>query len=124
MGRAYTNLSRALLKLDEDENAKEMALKGVEFEDDSGAYNVLGLAYMRLENYEQADVAFAKAAELDPKNAWAYNNRGINLIRQNKDNPKEVAGEALKLFDQAVSIQPENELFVRNQEFAKKLMGQ
>jgi len=122
-GKAYTNLARALMNLKEDQAALEAAQKGVEHAGDSGAYNVLGLAQMRLEKYDAAIEAFKKGSELDPKNAWTFNNWGIALIRKAKDNPKQAADTALELFKKAVELDPKSELFAKNRDFALSLMA-
>lgn len=122
-GKAYTNLARALMNLKEDRAALEAAQKGVEYAGDSGAYNVLGLARMRLEKFDEAIEAFKKGSELDPKNAWTLNNWGIAMIRKAKDNPKQVAETAHELFVKAATLDPENELFAKNRDFALSLMA-
>jgi Flp pilus assembly protein TadD len=44
---------------------------------DAGHYNLRGIAYHYLENYEKAMDDLQKALELDPNYAWAYCNRGF-----------------------------------------------
>jgi tetratricopeptide (TPR) repeat protein len=122
-GKAYTNQARVLLNLGEDQAALDAAQKGTEYAGDSGAYNVLGLACMRLEKYEEAIAAFKKGSELDPKNPWAFNNWGIALIRRAKDDPKQAAETAFDLFKKAVELDPKNELFAKNRDFAMSLMA-
>ena len=120
--KAQTNLARVLMKLKAYNPALEAAKKGVELLGDSSAYNVLGLAYLGLEQYDEADQAFGKAIEKDPRNPWPYNNRGYALILKGKDAPAEYASEALKMFDKALELNPENDLFKRNREFVVGVM--
>lgn len=120
--KAHTNLARALLKLEAYDEAVAEASKGVELLGDSGAYNVQGLAYMAKKEFTKADAAFAKAIELAPEGAWAYNNRGYALILKGGDNPKAVAAKALDLFNMALERSPGHEVFLRNKEFAERVL--
>lgn len=120
--KAHTNLARALLKLEAYDEAVAEASKGVELLGDSGSYNVLGLAWLAKKEYTKADAAFAKAIELAPEGAWAYNNRGYALILKGGENPKAVAAEALELFNKALERSPGHEVFLRNKEFAERVL--
>lgn len=121
-GKAHTNLARALLKLEAYDEAVVEASKGVELLGDSGAYNVLGLACLAKKEFMKADAAFAKAIELAPDGAWAYNNRGYALILQGGEEPKAVAAKALKLFNMALERSPGHAIFLRNKEFAERVL--
>lgn len=123
-GKARTNLARALLKLEAYDAALAEASKGAELHGDWGAYNVLGLAFMGKEQFEKADAAFATAIQLNPEGAWAYNNRGYALILKGGDDPKAVAAEALKWFNKALERSPGHEVFLRNKEFAERVLAE
>jgi tetratricopeptide (TPR) repeat protein len=61
-----------------------------------------GAAFMYSENYQEALNAFSKAAEIDPKNVWAYINRGW------AQNGLGDFNQALKELNRAVEIDPLN----------------
>lgn len=120
--KAHTNLARALLKLEAFGEAVAEASKGVKLLGDSGAYNVLGLAYLAKKEFADADAAFTRAIELSPEGAWAYNNKGYGLILKGGENPKAVAAEALELFNKALERSPGHEVFLRNKAFAERVL--
>ncbi len=122
--KAHTNLARALLKLEAYDEAVVEASKGVQLLEDSGAYNVLGLAYLAKKRFEEADAAFAKAIALNPEGAWAYNNRGYALLVKGEEKPREVAAAALELFNKALERSPGHEIFLRNKEYAERVLAE
>ena len=54
------------------------------YPDFAEAYNLRGIAYKELKQYDQAIQDYTKAIKLDPKSDWAYNNRGA-LYKALKD---------------------------------------
>ena len=72
-GRAYSNLALTLVATGETEQAVSLYQKGIELlhdaKDKAVAWNRLGNAYRKLNQYEQALEAFHKADELDRENA-------------------------------------------------------
>lgn len=119
-GKAHTNLARALVRMKEYEKALPHAEKGAALTDDSGAYNVVGLAQMGLEEYGLAAEAFSKAIDKDPGNAWAYNNRGYTRVLEGLGIDDGSANQALRDFNRALEIDPENELFQQNQAYVEQ----
>lgn len=72
-GLAYSNLALTLVTTGETEQAIPLYLKGIELlqepKDKAVAWNRLGNAYRKLNQYEQALEAFHRADELDRENA-------------------------------------------------------
>lgn len=121
-GKAQTNLSRALVRLQAHDEAVAAASKGVELTGDSGAYNALGLAYLGKGDYDKAEAAFGKAIEKNPRNAWAYNNRAYALILKGKANPRENAHKVHEYASKAVELDPANAIFQRNKAYAEEVL--
>lgn len=121
-GKAWTNLGRVQVRLDRFDEAVRSASRAVRLVGDSGAYNVLGQAFMGKKDYKEADEAFAEAIKKDPQNAWAYNNRAYNLILMSSGAPWETAEEALELLNQALAIDPENPVAQRNREYVQDVL--
>lgn len=107
-GKAHTNLARALLSLDQIEEASAQAAAGIRHASDSGAWNVYGLALLAHEELEKALESFQMAAKLDPDNAWAHNNAGWLLLRAGD------YGQAVDALQKAVDLQPHNSLMWHN----------
>ena len=62
-----------------------------------------GLAWADKQEYDKAIADFTEAIRLDPKNACAYNNRGMRLGRQEGAFDKAIAD-----FTEAIRLDPKN----------------
>ncbi len=62
------------------ESSEEGGQKNIKPDDGSDLY-IKGSLQARLGNYEEALTYFNKAVEVDPKNAWAYYDRGLVKIK-------------------------------------------
>lgn len=66
------------------------------------AWNELGLAYLSLENYEEAEKSFRTQIEVNPATKLAYNDLGRVFLREKKYD------EALANFQKQLEINPED----------------
>jgi len=74
--------------------------ESLKLEEYAGSYNNRGIAYAKLNKYEQAIEDFSKAIELDPDFAEAYNNRGLSYAELNEHE------QAIKDYDKAIELNP------------------
>lgn len=65
-----------------------------------------------MRNYNAAIEDYTRAIKIDPKNAYAYYNRGISLDRKGDFD------EAIKNFTIAISLEPNKADFHHNRGFA------
>ncbi|NQU98909.1 tetratricopeptide repeat protein, partial [Candidatus Woesearchaeota archaeon] len=63
---------------------------------------------------EEAIEAYDKAIKLDPKNDYAWNNKGVTLRKQGK------LEEAIEAYNKAIKINSLDELYQQNKEIAEK----
>ena len=75
--------------------------------DDLQGQIMAGRSYMALSRWEDAQKAWRKVVELDPRNDMAHYNIGEILIRMTPPGDKTVAAEALAHFDQALINLPQ-----------------
>jgi len=75
--------------------------------DDLQGQILAGRSYMTLSRWEDAQKAWRKVVELDPRNDMAHYNLGEILIRTTPPGDKTVAAEALAHFDQALINLPQ-----------------
>ena len=75
--------------------------------DDLQGQIMAGRSYMTLSRWEDAQKAWRKVVELDPRNDMAHYNIGEILIRTTPPGDKTVAAEALAHFDQALINLPQ-----------------
>ncbi len=81
--KPFKHLARTQIKLGRFEEALENALDAQEMNSKDGAIdNVVGLAYMELDDFDSAEAAFRSAIEKTPTFAWSYNNLGYLLIQK------------------------------------------
>lgn len=74
----------------------------------------LGFAFDKLRMYNDAISDYTKAIEMDPKNAYAYYNRGISHDKKGDYNI------AIKDFIRAIELDPTKADFYHNKGFAMK----
>lgn len=83
--KPFKHLARAQLKLGKFEEAVENAQTASELNPKDGTVdNVLGMAYMEIDDFDSAEAAFKSSIGKLPDYAWAYNNLGYLMI-QKKD---------------------------------------
>jgi tetratricopeptide (TPR) repeat protein len=83
----------------------------------SGVWNNLGVALVRLDDADQARAAFQHATESDPANAEAWNNLGALLLGEG------AVEEAVLHFDRALEIDPVHRLALANRAAALRRAG-
>lgn len=71
-------------------------------------YNNIGIIYMEIKKYENAEKSFSKAIQLNPKNASVYNNLGTLFYTQKK------LSSAIKNFKKAVDLNPNESRYCYN----------
>ncbi len=81
-------------------------------------YSKAGIALYEKDYIEEALVAYHKAIELNPENAFAQNNLGILYLDGMLD-----AEEALEYFEEAIALDPEYTLAYFNAGRASQEMG-
>jgi Flp pilus assembly protein TadD len=100
---------RAFYREGELESAEKWLLRSTEaVPDDAGAWNTLGLIYLRTKRPGEAKGAFLRATELIPGAPWAHNNLGLAHER---------LGEwerAWAEYNTAAALAPRNEGYARN----------
>lgn len=99
------HLARTQLKLGKFEEALENALDAAELNPRDGTIdNVIGLAYMELDDFDSAEAAFKSAIAKTPTFAWAYNNLGyLKIQKQDFSGAKDILSEGGKL-DKAPAV--------------------
>ncbi len=81
--KPFKHLARTQLKTGKTEEALENALDAAEMNPKDGTIdNVIGLAYMDLDDFDSAETAFRTAISKNPTFVWAYNNLGYLLIQK------------------------------------------
>lgn len=81
--KPHKHLARTQLKLGKYEEALENALDAAELNPKDGTIdNVIGLAYMELDDFDSAEAAFLMAIDKTPKFVWSYNNLGYLRIQR------------------------------------------
>lgn len=86
--------------------------------DDDRAYSKAGIALWEKDYLEEALVAYHKAVEINPENAYSQNNLGILYLDGLCD-----ALEALDYFEKAISLNPNYTLAYFNAGRASQVMG-
>ncbi len=99
----YNNLGLAYQNVGDFNNAENLFLKSIQVKPDYGrAYVNLSVIKYKEGDVKGAEHILRKAIEVSPMNPKAYFNLGIIMFK-NEHNP----GESLKLFKQAVKINPD-----------------
>ena len=80
------------------------------------AYRGKGEVYLRMNNPEEAVVCYTKAIELSPDSHETYFARG------NAYNKQAMYSMAASDFERAMKLNPVNETYKRNRDFALELM--
>jgi len=102
----YENLGRSLLRQGKFEEALQNFLRAVELYPDEAMYrDLVGNAYMELNQFDKAIEALEKSIELDPFYSLGHYDLGVVLSRI-----KGREAEALKLFKHAITLNPEGAL--------------
>jgi tetratricopeptide (TPR) repeat protein len=70
----------------------------------TGAYNGLGVAYMKLQEYEKAEIALKKALGIEPDSAWVHSNLGLMYSETGRYE------EAVSAFKEALKVNPDLEI--------------
>lgn len=86
--------------------ALPFATRQIELQPTAYYYIERGLLYMEAGVWDEAEADFIKAAELEPENTYAYNNRGC-IYKY-----KEEYEKALELFAKAVEVMEEKETLI------------
>ena len=111
----FYNLGSAYLNKRDGSQAKAMFLCAISIKPNANAYNGLGNYYLRQEDFEEAQLAFEIALDLDPGNPYAYNGIGNVSTRKmrfiaNSDKQAlfKTCEAAIKAYDAALSLNPES----------------
>lgn len=96
----YADLSDALFKLRKNEESIQIIKKGSVLKpDDAYLYDMLGVRYDAQNDFNQAEILFRKAIELDPRVSGFYKNLLEILLKQGRTQ------EALEVFTLARSVE-------------------
>jgi protein O-mannosyl-transferase len=120
--KAHADLANAFMKMRRYEEAIphfRAALKLISKKDpilEGQIHFVLGGAYEQLNDLQNAATEYLRATQADPNIADAYNALGIVLAGEGK------VEEAVAMFQKAVLLRPEDELFRQNFDRARKLL--
>lgn len=89
------------------------------YPDNGDAWNVLGLSYDALDKLKDAEPAYRKALELNPKDkASVYNNLALNLTLQEK------LDQALPMIEEALKVAPDRRELKRNRAMIRAMHTQ
>lgn len=89
------------------------------YPNNSEAYNILGMSYDGNNKLKDAEAAYRKALELEPKNrAAVLNNLALNLTLQEK------LDKALPLMEEALSLEPGKREYKRNRAMIRAMHAQ
>lgn len=81
------------------------------------SYNSLGLTFIAMNNYSNAYTAFSAASAMSPRSPEIFNNVGFSLEKLQK------IPDALKYYEKAMLLQPENTVIKANLERVKLLVS-
>ena len=95
-------LGESLRKMNQHEKAVISLQRAIEIEETARRYDLLAGSLADLDRWPEAEAAFRRVAELEPNNSQALVNIGATLANQQK------LQEALRFFEQAVSVNPSN----------------
>lgn len=120
---AYYNRSNAYLDLKQYDKAEQGYTKAISLGFDTGmAYAGLANAQYAMERNTEAEKNFTKALKLDPKQHFAYNNRGaIYLMHGEYDKAIADFNAALKLAQFAMAYMNRGDAWAGKKEFQKAL---
>lgn len=113
---ALVTLADAYILAKKYDEAQTAAQKAVEADPKfSRAHRKLGKVYSLKGDSEKAFQSFNEACNLEPDNAWNFNNAGFMLIKLAK------YSEAVQKLEKAVELDPSVALFKMNLDIAKSL---
>jgi tetratricopeptide (TPR) repeat protein len=103
---SYHNLGRSLLRQGKYEEALQSFLRAVDLVPENAVYwDLVGNAYLELNQLDDAQKVLEKAIELDP--AWSLSHYDLGVVYSRM---KGRENDAMKLFKQAISLEPEGAL--------------
>ena len=111
-------LGNALYEQKKFEDSIKKYSISLELNEDAGAYNNRGNAYVRLGEHERAIKDYDKAIELNPDYAKAYYNRGLAYAEQQKYN------EAIKDYNKAIKLNPDYAEVYNNRGIVYAILGE